>query len=61
MAWDMETITWAWGNDLHCGNEKTCEGTVTVAGGCYDAWDVNFMLYGWAARLCGMKATDLIA
>ncbi|WP_205880727.1 hypothetical protein, partial [Limisphaera ngatamarikiensis] len=61
MAWDMETITWAWGNELHCGNEKTCEGTVTVAGGCYDAWDVNFMLYGWAARLCGMKATDLIA
>ena len=39
---------------MRCGKVTTCEYTVTVGGSCYNAWDVNYMLYGWAASMCGM-------
>jgi hypothetical protein len=54
MAWDMKVMTWNWARNMRCGKLPTCEQTVTVGGKCYNAWDVNYMLYGWAAGLCGM-------
>ena len=59
LAWDMQTMTTGWGVTMPCGNEPTCNQTVTVGGKCYHAWDVNYLLYGWAGKLCGMNVTQV--
>jgi len=62
MAWDMDAMTWdGWFHNMKCGNVTTCEYTVTVGGKCYNAWDVNYLLYGWAASLCDMGENDMVA
>jgi RHS repeat-associated protein len=55
MAWDMTEMTWNWSRNMRCGRSATCDQTVTVGGKCFNAWDVNYMLYGWASQLCGMS------
>ena len=55
MAWDMDDLTWNWNLNVHRGAMPTCDQTVTVGGKCYNAWDVNYVLYGWAASLCGLN------
>ena len=54
-AWDMQDMI---GGRLPCdqtGTTRECRDTVTVGGKCYNSWDVNYMLYGWASSLCGMS------
>lgn len=56
MAWDMQAMVWGgWGRNMQCGRVPTCEFTVTVGGKCYNAWDVNYLSYGWAANMCQMS------
>jgi hypothetical protein len=59
MAWDMADMTLYWKANMPCGKESTCDQTVTVGGKCYNAWDVNYMLYGWGSRMCGMTLSDM--
>jgi len=43
----------AW--DLTCnsgGSGQGCENTITIKGGCYHPWEVNYALYGRGAKLC---------
>jgi hypothetical protein len=61
MAWDMYDMTWNWKHKMQCGTVTTCDQTVTVGGNCYNAWDVNYLLYGWAANLCDMGENDMLA
>jgi RHS repeat-associated protein len=62
MAWDMRAMVWGgWSKNMRCGKVTTCEWTVTVGGKCYNAWDVNYMLYGWAASMCGMTLDNMQA
>jgi RHS repeat-associated protein len=60
MAWDLNAITWDWEQNMKCG-QNTCDTTVTVSGGCYNAWSVNYIAYGWAARFCAMSYTEMLA
>lgn len=61
-GWDMGIITYPWdnycgpGSGVSCGMPvDKCKDTVQVSGGCYNSWDVNYMLYGWINSLCGVS------
>jgi hypothetical protein len=43
-AWDILFVSRA--------KSATCKDTVTIGGKCYNAYDVNFTLWGLGARLC---------
>ena len=59
MAWDMYDMTWNWRQNMPCGKVTTCDQTVRVGGKCYNAWDMNYMLYGWASSMCGMSLDNM--
>ena len=42
-----------------CGESAPCAQTVTIDGGCYNVWTVNYLLYGKVCRLCQMSAFEM--
>jgi RHS repeat-associated protein len=65
-VWDMNSLTWEWNNSsMRCGNKPTCgqddqdNRTAQIYGRCYNAWDVNFLLYGWASSACGLNFSEM--
>ena len=51
-GWDMiGLVTHAY--TYLCSECSPCDQSVWVDGGCHRTWSVNYVLYGWAFRLCG--------
>ena len=60
-AWDMDMVWDENGPYAHTGEflggcpfGQGCKGSVTVSGTCHWKWNVNYLLYGWINKLCGI-------
>jgi hypothetical protein len=64
--WDIQGLTHAWKSTAKCEvGMFSCDETVTLRdgkrGGCYYAWDVNYIAFGWLNSLCGNTKSDMLS
>lgn len=60
-GWDINElfqsgkVNSSWFNGKNCGKGIDCQNTVTLWGGCYKVWAVNYILWGKLYRLAGLS------
>jgi len=66
-GWDLDSLVWSdpriRGSDgvSSCPFGRKCSESVTVSGGCYWKWSVNYAMFGWMAKLCNASKFQMKA
>ncbi|HEV2392602.1 MAG TPA: RHS repeat-associated core domain-containing protein [Verrucomicrobiae bacterium] len=58
-SWDLDAMTWLWGNYMKGRSCGDCPQTVTINNKCYNAWNANYYSFGVICRECGMTFRDI--
>ena len=61
-GWDF-TQLFEWNKyckSANCGLTPTCEKSIWVEGSCYNAYEVNYVLFGWLNRMCGISREQML-